>query len=115
MSIEAQRRVNLRTLLRPRNVAFVGGRYAENCIATCRDAGFEGEIWPVNPKYPALAGIACAPSLDALPRAPDATFIALSRERTIDTVRELAAMGAPGAVCHVTGYRELGAEQQAEM
>ena len=107
------RRDNLKRLLRPRHVAFVGGRHLDNCIATCRDAGFKGPVWVVNPHYKTLGGLPCVPSLDALPEPPDATFIAVSRERSINITARLSAMGAAGAICHAAGFGELGGEHRA--
>jgi len=79
----------------------------------CRSAGFAGEIWAVNPKYESLAGIGCVPSVGDLPSAPDAAFIALAPERSIDLVRELARIGAAGAIVHAAGFGELGGEFRA--
>ncbi len=107
--LRARRRANLKRLLRPRQIAFVGGRHLENCIALARRAGYGGKIHVVNPTREEIAGIPCVPSLDALPRAPDAAFVALSRERTIPAMADLARIGAGGAVCHAAGFSELGA------
>ena len=38
-----QRRVNLKALLSPRHIAFIGGRHIERCIAMCKEAGFSGQ------------------------------------------------------------------------
>ena len=102
------RRENLKRLLKPRHIAFVGGRAVEDCINTTRKSGFTGDIWVVHPKYEELAGIACVPSLTNLPEPPDATLIALSRERTIEVVAELSSMGAGGAVSIVGEFSEAG-------
>lgn len=112
MSLRQQRRANLARCLRPRRIAFIGGSHLERCIATCRDMGFDGIIHVVNPTRASLAGIACAPSVEALAQAPDAAFVALSQERTIETMAALAAAGAGGAVCHVAGFGELGGEHR---
>lgn len=106
--LRAARRANLGRCLRPRRIAFVGGRHLERCIAMCRDMGFDGTIEVVNPRYTEMAGIACAPSIETLETAPDAAFVALSRERSIEAIASLAAIGAGGAVCHVAGFGELG-------
>lgn len=76
-------------------------------IRQCVAGGFSGEIWPVNPKYAELGGKPCLPSLAELPQAPDATFIAVPREATIEVVRELAAMGGGGGVCYAAGFAEV--------
>src|SRR4030095_5841600 len=74
---------------------------------------FAGEIWPVHPTYPEIAGLKCYPSIDALPEAPDAAYIAAPREPTIDIVRALARRGAGGCVCYAAGWAEVGPEGAA--
>jgi acyl-CoA synthetase (NDP forming) len=106
----AARRANLRRLLSPRHVAFVGGQRLAPTIGYCVDAGFAGCIWPVNPTYAEIAGHRCYKSIADLPEAPDGTFIAVPRELTIDIVRDLAARGAGGAVCYAAGFAETGGE-----
>ena len=105
-----RRRENLKRLLKPRHVAFVGGKAVEDCINATRKSGFAGEIWVVHPKYEELAGIPCAPSLADLPEPPDAALIAVSRERTIEVVAELSEMGVGGAVSIVGEFSEAGEE-----
>ncbi|MEP4552679.1 MAG: acetate--CoA ligase family protein [Tateyamaria sp.] len=108
-----RRRENLQRLLKPRHIAFVGGRAVEDCINATRKSGFTGQIWAVHPKYEELAGVACVPSLADLPEPPDATLIAVSRERTVDVVAELNAMGAGGAVSIVGEFAETGEDGAA--
>jgi len=106
----AGRHANLRRLLSPRHVAFVGGQRLAPTIGYCVDAGFAGRIWPVNPIYAEIGGHRCYKSIADLPEAPDATFIAVPRELTIEIVRDLAARGAGGAVCYAAGFAETGGE-----
>ena len=50
-------RANLERLLQPRQIAFVGGRDAAVAIGEAKRIGFEGSIWPVNPKRAEMHGI----------------------------------------------------------
>lgn len=109
----SQRRHNLRRLLRPRHVAIVGGQAMADSIRRCADTGFGGEVWVVNPKYAELGGRRCYASIADLPEAPDATFIAVPREATIDILRQLNARRAAGAICYAAGYTEVGGEGDA--
>lgn len=95
---------DLMRLLRPR-----GAVWAENVIAQCAAMGFAGEVWPVHPRREAIGGRRCYRSLADLPAAPDAAFLGINRHATIETVAALAAMGAGGAVCFASGWREAGA------
>ena len=106
-------RENLKRLLKPRHIAFVGGKAVEDCINATRKSGFTWHIWAVHPQYTELAGVACVPSLADLPEPPDATLIAVSRERTVDVVAELNAMGAGGAVSIVGEFAETGEDGAA--
>ena len=108
-----RRRENLTRLLTPRHIAFVGGKAVEDCINATRKSGFTGHIWAVHPQYTELAGVACVPSLADLPEPPDAALIAVSRERTLDVVAELNAMGAGGAVSIVGEFAETGEDGAA--
>lgn len=101
---------NLRRLLKPRHVCIVGGQAMEDAIRRCADTGFAGEVWVVNPKRSELGGRKCYASIADLPEAPDATFIAVPREPTIEILRALSAAGAGGAICYAAGYAEVGGE-----
>lgn len=100
----------LTRLLRPRNIAVFGGKFAEEVIRQSERIGFEGDIWPVNPGRAELGGRRCFTDIDALPAAPDASFIAVPREASIEVVRALSARGAGGAVCYASGFAEVGDE-----
>ena len=104
------RRRNLRRLLEPRHVAVIGGREAETVAGECARIGYRGPVWPVNPRRESIGGHRCFRTVEDLPQAPDAAFVAVPREATIDTMARLAAMGAGGAVCHTAGFAETGAE-----
>ncbi|HEX6705606.1 MAG TPA: acetate--CoA ligase family protein [Albitalea sp.] len=104
------RRANLQRLLAPRHVAVFGGRPAAEVVRQCRRVGFEGEIWPVHPRHDSVEGLRCWRSVADLPAPPDASFIALPREASIEVVAALAQRGAGGAVCHASGFAEVGGE-----
>jgi len=109
---------SLSRLLKPRSIAFIGGSEAEVALTKTLALGFEGEIFAVNPRREMLGGVKCLASVADLPAAPDAAFIAVKREPTVETVRTLARMGAGGAVIYASGFAEVGEEGkrlQAEM
>ncbi|HWU00876.1 MAG TPA: acetate--CoA ligase family protein [Terriglobales bacterium] len=105
-----KRQTNLRRLLNPKHVCIVGGAAMEEAIRRCDETGFAGQIWVVNPKYREIGGRPCFASIADLPEAPDATFIAVPREATIDIMSQLNARGAGGAICYAAGYAEVGGE-----
>ncbi len=102
---------DLSRLFQPRSIAVVGGgAWCASVIEQCQKMGFEGPIWPVHPNRDKVGGIATVARLEDLPSPPDATFIGVNRNVTIETVRVLSDMGAGGAVCFASGFREAQAE-----
>ena len=100
----------LSRLLAPRSIAFVGGSIAGMAIRRCVELGYDGDIWPVNPELDELEDHPCFRSVDDLPGAPDAAFIAVRCELAIDVVRSLANSGAGGCVCYAAGFAEIGGD-----
>ncbi|MBU4529049.1 MAG: acetate--CoA ligase family protein [Hoeflea sp.] len=101
---------DLSRLLRPKSIALFGGGWAVNVVAQLKKSGFDGDIWPVNPKRADILGVPCLASIDDLPSAPDASFIGVNRDATIEVVEKLSAMGAGGATCFASGFLESEAE-----
>ena len=98
----------LRRLFSPRHIAVFGGNAAAEAIRQCRKLGFAGELWPVHPRKESVEGLACFADVASLPEAPDASFIAVPREATVDIVGQLAKLGAGGAICYASGFAEVG-------
>ena len=106
-------RDNLKRLLAPRHLAFVGGRSMARALRRCADGGFTGPMWLVNPQHASIDGVPCVASIAELPCGPDAVFIATHRELTLQCVAELAARDAGGAICYASGFAETGDEGRA--
>ncbi|MCO6390135.1 CoA-binding protein [Aliihoeflea aestuarii] len=97
----------LERLLRPRTIAVIGGGFfGTNVVRQCLKAGFAGEIWPVHPVKSEIEGVGTFRTVADLPDAPDATFIGVNRELTVEMVRDLNARGSGGAVCFAAGFLE---------
>jgi acyl-CoA synthetase (NDP forming) len=93
-------------LIRPKSIAVFGGKEARRVIEQCNKMGFAGEIWPVHPKLDDVLGRKCYRSVAELPAAPDAAFVGVNRQLTIEIIRDLSARGAGGAICYASGFRE---------
>ncbi|MEE9209757.1 MAG: acetate--CoA ligase family protein [Kiloniellales bacterium] len=108
-----QQRNNLKRLLAPRHVAFIGGDGAALAAQQCAAAGFDGPIWGVNPHRSDLAGQPCFARVEDLPEPPDAVFLAVPRGSAVETVDALRRFGAAGVVCYTAGFSELGEDGAA--
>lgn len=103
---------NIKRMLAPRHLAFVGGRSMARALKRCVLGGYPGQLWLVNPQHDELEGVPCVRSVADLPYGPDAVFIATHRELTLTCVAELSAKGVGGAICYASGFAETGAEGQ---
>ena len=109
-------RRDLSRLLRPRSIVAVGGEWAANVVEQCRRMKYRGKLWAVNPRRKKLFDAKCFGSLRELPAPPDAVFLGVNREATVEAVAELAAMGGGGAVCFASGFAEAdGRELQNKL
>lgn len=98
-------------LLRPKTIAVIGGgAWCANVIKASEAISFSGQIWPVHPSKTEIAGKASYPDIDALPSAPDATFLGVNRYASIECLSSLSKRGAGGAVCFASGFAEASAE-----
>ncbi len=108
---------NLEHAARPRSVAVVGASEREGSVGrvvlkNIIEGGFEGAIWPVNPKYRKLMGLACHASADALPGIPDLAVIVTPPATVPGIIAELGAKGCRAAVVITAGLtRENGLRQ----
>lgn len=102
---------SLSRLFQPESIAVIGGgAWCTQIIRQSRQMGFSGDIHLVHPREIEVEGIRAVASLDDLPSAPDACFIGINRQATIEAVKQLAQMGAGGAVCFAAGFSESSAE-----
>lgn len=100
-------------LLKPSSIAVFGGQWAEAVVQQCRRAGFKGDIWPVHPSREELGNERCYKDISELPGVPDACFIGVNKDASIDLVKSLSDLGAGGAICFAAGYSET-ADQDAD-
>jgi len=98
----------LQRLLRPCAIAVFGGKAAAAAIRQLRRIGYQGKIWPVHPRHETVEGLRAYRSVAELPAAPEAAFLGINRELTIEVIAALAARGAGGAVVYASGFSESG-------
>jgi len=101
----------LQRLLAPRSVALVGGAWADAVQHACNVVGFSGELWRVHPTRTSTEAQRYFRSVDELPSAPDATFIAAPNRDVPGIAASLAARSAGGFVCFAAGFSESGTEE----
>src|SRR5258706_4954432 len=95
----------LARLLAPRSVALIGGGAWTEAVATWgRTIGYTGETWRVHPTRASDAATRYYRSVEELPAAPDAAFIAAPASEVPAIAASLARRGAGGFVCFAAGF-----------
>ena len=108
----------IKAILNPRSVAVVGAsndaaKLTGRPIAYLQAQGYDGAIYPINPRYNEIAGLKSYASAADLPETPDLGLILVGANRVVDAVRDLAARGTPAAVVLASGFGEAGEEGRA--
>ena len=88
------------------NFGSIGGKPLRNLIYH----GYEGEIYPVNPKYDEIAGYRCYPSLLDVPGTIDVALLAVSQARTLEALKACAEKEVKYAMLFGAGFAEVGGE-----
>ena len=106
-------------LLAPRSVAVVGatkrpGAYGDTVVRNLDEAGFEGELFCVNPGRETVHGHPCLPSLLELPNPVDAVVVAVPAAAVNGSIRDAIEIGCGGAIVVSAGFGETPAGQQFE-
>lgn len=110
-------------LFNPRGVAVIGAteeqsRPGGQAIFALTNYGYNGGIFPVNPKFLELRGHKCYASVAEIEGVIDIAVIALPAAAAVGMVAECGARGIPYAIVLGGGFREAGpegAQRQAEM
>ncbi|HEX7044699.1 MAG TPA: bifunctional acetate--CoA ligase family protein/GNAT family N-acetyltransferase [Burkholderiales bacterium] len=82
----------------------VGGRVFDNLLA----GGFEGEIYPINPKYETLRGRRCYPDLGRVGAPVDVAIIATPAATVPGIMQQCGEHRVRAAVIHSAGFAEAG-------
>jgi acetyltransferase len=114
---------SLDPILRPRSIAVIGASRRENSIGwqimdNLLNHGFEGPIYPVNPKADAVHSVPAYPSIKDVPVPVDLAIIVVPKQHVLRVVRESVEAGTKGFVVISAGFREVegeGSEREHEL
>jgi len=109
----SDRLATLDPIFRPRSVAVVGasrtpGTIGYEIVDNLLRHGFEGRVYPVNPKATSVHSVPAFPSVEAIPGPVDLAVIAVPKERVLEVVEACGAKGVRAVVVISAGFREIG-------
>jgi acetyl-CoA synthetase len=96
----------LQRLLAPRSIALIGGAWADAAHAALRTIRYAGEVWRIHPSRADSGTERYFRSVDELPAAPDAAFVAAPNREVPAIAAALARRAAGGFVCFAAGFSE---------
>ena len=108
----------LDALFNPRSVAIIGAtedptRIGGRPLRYLKESGFEGRIWPVNPRRDRVQGIEARPDVTQVPGAIDVAIVAVPASGTLETIEACAERGVGAAVVFTSGFAETDADGAA--
>ncbi len=103
----------LEHVLNAKSVAIIGAsrnktKRGYQAIKTLLADGFEGEIYPVNPKEDTILGLKCFKDITDIPDKVDLALITTPAGTIPKILENCGAKGVAGAVIIAGGFRELG-------
>jgi acetyltransferase len=102
---------------KPGSIAIVGASSKENSIGrilieNLQKDGFQGSIYPINPKHRDILGIPAFPSLTAAPGSIDLAIVAVPIQGVPEVMRECGQAKVSGVIIISAGGKEVGEEGQ---
>jgi len=108
----------LEAFFNPKSIAVVGasreeGKTGREILANILADGFEGKVFPVNPKATEVEGLPCYPDLASIGEAPDLVVVVVPASIVPAVTEQCAAVGAGGIIIITAGFKEVGVEGKA--
>lgn len=111
----------LDSVFNAKNVAVVGAsnnpdKTGYQVLKNIIDGGYQGSIYPINPKADEILGLKCCIELRNVPEDIDLVVVIVPAKLVPDVMRQAAEKHAKGAVIISGGFREIGnVELEAEV
>lgn len=106
---------SLHDILSPNSIAVVGAstdptKRGYTAILGLIEAGYEGKIYPVNPKVDTVLGIPAVPKLNDIPESIDLALICTPATTLPSILTDCVRLNVKGVIILAAGFRETGKE-----
>ncbi len=103
----------LDSIFKPKSIAVIGatprkGTIGRQLLQNIIEYGFNGMLFPVNPKHRYISSIKCYPSVLDIPDPVDLAIIVVPKEHVLRVAEECGEKGVGGLVIISAGFREVG-------
>ena len=99
----------------PKSIAVIGATENANTVGrtvfqNLGRGGFEGVVYPINPKRSSVLCVKAYPSIGAVPEKVDLAVICTPAKTVPGIIKDCVKAGVPGAVIISAGFKETGPE-----
>lgn len=99
-------------IFNPRSIAVVGvsdqvNRLGNLMMYSFIDIGFEGGIYPVNPKEDSVMGLRCYPRISEIENPVDLVIVSVHPNRVSEVIDDCIEKGVKAAIIFSSGFREV--------
>ncbi|MEV0596122.1 acetate--CoA ligase family protein [Nonomuraea cavernae] len=100
-------------IFKPRSVAVIGasaeeGKIGNSVMRNLINGGYQGRIFPINPKAPEIMGLPAYKSVSDVPYDVDVAVFAIPAKFVASALEEVGRKGAAGAIMIPSGFAETG-------
>lgn len=108
-------KIKLDKIFSPTSIAVIGASNREHSVGRAvfqnvLTGGFEGVVYPVNPKHNSIQGVKCYDKISDLPERVDLAIITTPTKTVVKIAEECGKDGVGGLVVISSGFQEMGAE-----
>ena len=110
--------MSFESFFNPQSVAIVGasrqkGKVGYEILKNMIDAGYPGEIYPVNRKAEEIEGLRCYPDLASIGKVPELVILVIPAKIVPEVMQECGKIGTKSVVIITAGFKEVGKEGKA--
>jgi acetyltransferase len=96
-------------------VAVVGasrepGKVGHEILTSLLEGGFEGKVFPVNPKAEEVEGLQCYADLKSIGQTPDLVIVVVPAKIVPRVIEECGRVGTKAVIVITAGFKEVGEE-----
>ncbi|MCW5633465.1 MAG: acetate--CoA ligase family protein [Rubrivivax sp.] len=111
----APTRPSLTPLFEPRAIAVYGAssdptKIGGRPLDFLKSSGFDGPLYPINPKSAQIQGLPSFPTVSAVPGPVDLAIVAVPAPGVLGALEDCVAKGVRGAVVLSSGFAEVGGD-----
>lgn len=106
---------DLTGLFNPQSVAIIGaskspGKIGNVIVKNMIGCGYQGKIFPINPKETEIEGLPCHPSVDKTPAPAEMAVLSVPAARSLEMAELCGKSGVKNLVAITAGFKETGGD-----